>query len=83
MEINDDNVLTLRAHREDTRDYDTSTMYVSERSFGNFQRSFQLPPVVNRKGDIKCSFENHQLEISVPKWDDKGKKAARIKIDIK
>ena len=83
MEINDDNVLVLRAHREDTREYDTSAMFVSERSFGKFQRSFQLPPVANRKGKVTCSFNNHQLEISIPKWDDKGKKASCVKIDIK
>ena len=60
-----DNVLSLKGEKKDTT-VEGEAHYVSERRFGPFQRSFQLPDGVDPDG-ISASFVNGVLTIGLPK----------------
>ena len=54
------------------------TRYLSERSYGEFQRSFSLPQGVDRD-KIAASFVNGVLTVTLPK----SARAAAKKIEVK
>ncbi len=60
-----DGVLTLKGEKKDTT-VEGEAHYVSERRFGPFQRSFQLPDGVDADG-IAASFVNGVLAVMLPK----------------
>lgn len=71
----ENNVLTIRGRKEETREEKGERRYhVWERRAGSFQRSFSLPRTVD--GDkIAATFENGVLHVRMPKAPEaKGKK---------
>lgn len=60
-----DSVLTLKGDKKD-KPVEGEAHYVSERRFGPFQRSFQLPDGVDADG-IAASFVDGVLALMVPK----------------
>ena len=62
----DKGVLTISAKKENKHEEKTSTVHHMERSFGTVQRSIRLPKKVV-PGDVRATFENGVLEVTLPK----------------
>ena len=60
----ENDVLTISGQRLDDRKEEREGYYLSERSYGSFQRSIALPPGVN-PDSIGASFDNGVLEVRV------------------
>ncbi|HLK26481.1 MAG TPA: Hsp20/alpha crystallin family protein [Caulobacteraceae bacterium] len=76
----DGDVLTVSGHKSEERE-DGSTAYrVSERRYGRFERSFPIPPDVQRSA-IEAEFKDGLLKITLPR--DPAATARRSRIEIK
>src|SRR5262245_14028801 len=75
-----DDVLTIRGEKQDQKEEKEKNYHLSERHFGAFQRSFQLPPGIDQNR-ISASFRNGVLAVVLPKAPGAQSKAQ--KIDIK
>jgi HSP20 family protein len=61
-----DNMLVIRAQKQMEREEDRENYHISERAFGTFMRTLQLPfPVEPDK--VQARFENGVLNVTVPK----------------
>lgn len=60
------NTLTLRGEKKDEREENRRGYYLSERSYGSFQRSFALPESVDAD-KIEANFDKGILTITLPK----------------
>lgn len=65
ISLNDD-VLTIRAEKQQERKEERKGVHFSERSFGTFQRSLRLPFPV-REDQVQAHFENGVLSVTMPK----------------
>jgi HSP20 family protein len=61
-----DGVLTIKGEKREEREEKEKNYHLSERRFGSFQRSFQLPAGVNRD-KLAAEFEKGVLKITLPK----------------
>ena len=59
-------VLTLKGEKRTEKEQKDKSMYLSERSYGTFQRSFAVPDGVDRD-NVTAEFSNGVLKISLPK----------------
>lgn len=77
IEINvQDNVLTLKGEKKQEKKEEKENFQRLERSYGSFSRSFTLPAGVKPE-DIKASFKDGVLEVTMPKTEEaKPKKIA-------
>jgi HSP20 family protein len=75
-----DGVLTLKGEKQQEKEQKEKNFYLSERSYGSFQRSFTLPDGVDRD-KISADFAKGVLTVSMPKTA-KEKDAAK-KIEVK
>ena len=75
----EDGALTVSATREREQQQDNGTFHRYERRFGTFSRSIGLPQGVS-EDDIKASYVNGVLEISVPKPEQP--KPKRIEVAV-
>jgi HSP20 family protein len=75
-----DNVLTLKGEKRAEKEQKEKNYYLSERSYGSFQRSFMLPDGVDRD-KIAADFAKGVLTISMPKTT-KAKDSSK-KIEVK
>lgn len=73
----ENNILTLRGEKTDTRRENTDRYHLFERSSGSFQRSFTLPRTVVTDG-IDAEYENGVLHVTLPKAPEA--KSRRIEI---
>jgi HSP20 family protein len=73
-------LLTLKGEKRQEREEKEEHSYVSERSYGSFQRSFALPSGINRD-QIKAEFTKGVLTVTLPKTAEAQKQ--QKKIDIK
>lgn len=71
VEFTDDNTLTVKGHskREPTSENPEQLWWYSERSVGDFRRSFRFPGPVDRE-HIDATLKDGVLSISVPKTGD-------------
>lgn len=60
-----DDVLTIAGEREDEREETSAGYRPSERRYGRFSRSVELPEGIN-PDDIRASFQNGVLEVAMP-----------------
>ncbi|SCW87590.1 HSP20 family protein [Rhizobium mongolense subsp. loessense] len=74
------NVLTIKGEKQEDKEDKQKEYYVSERRYGAFQRSFELPQGVDT-AKIEASFKNGILTVSLPKSAEVQKNSR--KIDIK
>lgn len=71
-----DNILTLKGEKKQEKKEERENFHRLERSYGSFSRSFSLPAGV-KPDDIKATFKDGVLEISMPKAEEaKAKKIA-------
>ena len=73
-------ILTIRGEKRDEKEEKKKDYYVRERSFGSFERSFQLPADVD-PDKISASFTKGVLTLMVPKSAEAQK--AEKKIEVK
>jgi HSP20 family protein len=58
--------LTIKGEKKQEREDKDDNVYLSERSYGAFQRAFSLPETVNSE-KIAASFSNGVLSVTLPK----------------
>jgi len=70
IEINvQDNILTLKGEKKQEKKEEHETFHRLERSYGSFSRTFTLPAGV-KLDDIKATFKDGVLEVTMPKAED-------------
>ncbi|MGO9484089.1 MAG: Hsp20/alpha crystallin family protein [Rhodomicrobium sp.] len=72
-------VLTIRGEREERKEEKKKDYYISERQFGAFERSFQVPENVE-SDKIDACFKNGVLTITLPKKPGSAKAEKKISI---
>ncbi len=75
-----DNVLTIRGERKEERQLKTKGSWHSERWYGSFSRSIELPAEAD-VSSIKASFSEGVLELTIPKTENARPK--QIKVEVK
>jgi HSP20 family protein len=71
--------LTIKGEKKEEKEEKKKDYYLSERRFGSFQRSFQVPEGVDVE-KIDASFKNGVLTITLPKTADALKKEKKIAV---
>ena len=74
------NILVIRGEKKSEKEEKKENYYRSERSYGSFQRSIQLPVKVE-ESKVDAVFKNGVLKITLPKDKsvEKGKKQISVK----
>ncbi len=75
-----DGILTIKGEKKDEKEEKKKDYYLSERSYGSFQRSFRVPEGVDTD-KIEATFKKGVLTLALPKSAE-AQKAAK-KIDVK
>ncbi len=75
-----DNILTIKGEKKRENDVHKEGYYKSERFYGSFSRSIQLPAEV-KHDKVNANYENGVLELKLPKREEA--KTKRINIDVK
>ena len=70
-------VLSIKGEKQDDKEEKKKDYYVRERSFGAFERSFQIPDGVDTD-KIEAVFKQGVLKVSLPKKPEVQKSASRI-----
>jgi HSP20 family protein len=71
--------LTIKGEKKKEEEVKKEGYYRSERSYGSFVRTLELPSEV--QGDkVKASFKNGVLEIRLPKTEEAKKKEVKVKV---
>lgn len=74
-----DGILTIKGEKQEEKEEKKKDYYLSERSYGSFQRSFQVPDSVD-PDKIEASFKNGVLTVTLPKNADSQKTAKKITV---
>jgi HSP20 family protein len=74
-----DGLLTIKGEKREEKEEKKKDFYLSERRFGSFQRSFQVPEGVYAD-KIVASFKDGVLTVTLPKSPDAQKKEKKIAI---
>jgi len=73
------NVITIKGEKKEEKEEKGKNTYLSERRYGSFERSFQLPDSVD-KDKIEAKFENGVLAITMPKTAEAVKEQKTITV---
>lgn len=71
--------LTISGEKKEEKKEKRKDYYLSERRYGSFRRSFEMPPGVNADA-IAASFANGVLTVTMPKTAEAQKAEKRIEI---
>jgi HSP20 family protein len=74
-----DGTLTIKGEKKDEKEEKKENYYLSERSYGAFQRSFRVPEGVD-PDKVEASFKNGVLTVTLPKSVEAQKQEKRIEI---
>lgn len=77
-----DRMLTIRGEKKEESEDRSKGYHVSERRFGSFQRSFQLPPGVDAE-KIAARFEKGVLTVVMPKSPAAQQNERKIAVESK
>jgi HSP20 family protein len=77
-----DDMLTIKGEKKEEKEEKAKNYYLSERRYGAFQRSFQLPSGVDAE-KIEASFQKGVLTVTLPKTPEAQKKEKKIAIKAK
>jgi HSP20 family protein len=81
IEVNlSDNRLTIKGEKKQEEEVKKEGYYRSERSYGSFVRTLELPREV-QTDKVKAAFKNGILEIRLPKTEEAKKKETKVKVD--
>jgi len=75
-----DSMLMISGEKKKEEDIKEENYTYSERSFGSFSRSLQLPCAVE-SDKAKATFKNGVLEVKLPKTEEAKKRRTTLKID--
>jgi HSP20 family protein len=81
IEVNlTDHMLTIKGEKKKEEEIKEEKYYRSERSYGAFVRTLELPRDVH--GDkVKATFKNGVLEVRMPKTEEAKAKEIKVKVD--
>jgi HSP20 family protein len=74
-----DGLLTIKGEKKEEKEEKKKDYYLSERRFGSFHRSFQVPSGVDAD-KIVASFKNGVLTVTLPKTTEAQKQEKKIAI---
>ena len=77
-----DNVLTIKGEKQEEKEEKTKDRYVSERRYGAFRRSLEVPGSVD-VDKIEANFKNGVLTVTMPKSPEAQKKQKTIPVSGK
>ncbi|MDE1937043.1 MAG: Hsp20/alpha crystallin family protein [Bradyrhizobium sp.] len=77
-----DDVLTVKGEKKEEKEEKTKDRYFSERRYGSFRRSIQLPASVD-SGKIEANYKSGILTVTLPKSAESQKKQTVIPITTK
>jgi HSP20 family protein len=77
-----DDVLTIKGEKKEEKEEKTKDRYVSERRYGSFRRSVQLPSSID-PGKIEAHYKSGILTVALPKSAEAQKKQTVIPITAK
>ena len=79
VSINDENLLTIKGNKKFEQDEEVKTCCRTERTFGEFSRSYQLADNFDTE-NIKANYENGILTLTVPKKEPVKPKEKEVTI---
>ncbi|MBI5324272.1 MAG: Hsp20/alpha crystallin family protein [Ignavibacteriae bacterium] len=79
VSVDEDNILTIKGEKKFEKKNDIKVCCRSERTFGDFERSFQLPDIASAD-KIEAKYENGMLYLSVPKLEPVKPKEKTVEI---
>ena len=74
-----DNVLTIRGEKKEEKEEKDTNRHLVERSYGSFQRAFQLPPGYDAE-QVQAAFDKGVLKITLPKPKEEQSKVKKIEV---
>jgi HSP20 family protein len=74
-----DGILTIKGEKSEAKEEKDKGYYVSERRYGSFQRSLELPRGVDSE-KIEANFSNGVLKLILPKTPERQKKDRKITV---
>jgi HSP20 family protein len=74
-----DGILTIRGEKQEEKEEKGKDYHLSERSFGSFQRAFQVPENVD-VDKINASFKKGVLTVTLPKSAEAQKSEKKIEV---
>ncbi len=77
-----DNVLTIKGEKQEEKKEETKDHYISERRYGSFRRSLQMPAGIDAD-KIEASYKGGVLTIILPKLPEALKKPKTIPVTPK
>jgi len=81
LQINlSDNLLTIRGEKKQEEEIKEKGYYYSERAYGSFCRSIELPTDV-QAGKAKACFKDGVLEVRLPKTEQAKQREVAIKVE--
>ena len=76
-----DDILTIKGEKKEDKEEKRKGYYRSERSFGTFQRSFELPESVDQT-KITASFQKGLLTLTLPKKPESHRLEKKIEVKV-
>ena len=81
IEVNlTDHTLTIKGEKKKEEEVKEENYYRSERSYGSFVRTVELPKDV-RADKVKAAFKNGILEVRMPKTEEAKAKEIKVKVE--
>jgi HSP20 family protein len=77
-----DGMLTIKGEKQEEKEEKTKDRYVSERRYGSFRRSLQVPGSVD-SDKIEASYKSGVLTVTLPKSPEAQKKQKTIPVSAK
>ena len=74
-----DGVLTIKGEKQEEKEETQKDYHLQERSYGSFQRTFQVPNGVDTNG-IEANFKNGVLTLNLPKTAEAQKATKKIEV---
>jgi HSP20 family protein len=74
-----DGVLTIKGEKNETKEEKENDYYLSERRYGSFHRSLELPRGVDSE-KIEAKFSNGILKVTLPKTPERQKNDKKITV---
>jgi HSP20 family protein len=74
-----DGALTINGEKQEEKEQKEKVYYLKERSFGSFERSFEVPESVE-SDKIEASFKKGLLTLMLPKKAEAQKPAKKIEV---
>jgi HSP20 family protein len=75
-----DHTLTIKGEKKKEEEIKEENYYRSERSYGSFVRTLELPKDVHAD-KVKATFKNGILEVRLPKTEEAKTKEVKVKVD--